>query len=126
MGTKKLGIYKCNVCGNIVEVLNAQAGELVCCGQAMKLMNENTVDASLEKHIPVAEITPEGIKVRVGNVEHPMIKEHYIEWVELLVDNRVCRAELEPEQKPEVLFPVKPETFTVRAYCNLHGLWKGE
>ncbi len=126
MATKKLGVYKCEVCGNTVEVLNAGAGDLVCCGQNMNYMEENTVDAAQEKHVPVAEITPEGIKVVVGSVEHPMVQEHYIEWIELLVENKVCRIELQPEQKPEAFFPVKPEKFSVRAYCNLHGLWKGE
>jgi len=126
MATKKLGVYKCQICGNIVEVLNTGAGALVCCGQNMNYMEENTVEASVEKHIPVAEITPDGVKVAVGSVEHPMVQEHYIEWIEMLADNRVCRVELQPGQKPEVLFPVKPEKFSLRAYCNLHGLWKGE
>ncbi len=126
MPTKKLGVYKCDICSNIVEVLNAQAGDLVCCGQNMTYMEENTVEAATEKHIPVAEITPDGIKVAVGSVEHPMIKEHYIEWIELICEKGVCRVQLNPEDKPEALFPAKPENFTLRAYCNLHGLWKGE
>lgn len=125
MTTKKNGIYKCELCGNIVEVLNANAGVLVCCAQPMKHFEENTVDASKEKHVPVVEISPTGIKVSVGSVDHPMLPEHYIEWVELIKENAVCRIELKPGDMPQVEFPTV-EKFTVRAYCNLHGLWKGE
>lgn len=126
MGTKKNGVYKCELCGNIVEMLHTGAGELVCCGQAMKYKEENTTEAATEKHVPVTEITAESIKVAVGSVEHPMLNEHYIEWIELVTENTVYRTELQPGQKPEAFFPVKPEKFIVREYCNLHGLWKGE
>jgi len=126
MSPKKLEVYKCEICGNIVEVLNGHQGALVCCGEEMKLMAENTVDAAVEKHVPVVEMTEDGLKVKVGSVEHPMIDSHYIEWIQLLVENRECRVNLQPGDKPEALFPIKPEKFTVRAYCNLHGLWKGE
>lgn len=126
MATKKLGVYKCDICGNIVEVINNGAGDLVCCGQNMNYMEENTVDAATEKHVPVAKVSTDGIKVAVGSVEHPMVQEHYIEWIELVSGNNVCRKELKPGEKPETFFPAKPEQYTLRAYCNLHGLWKGE
>lgn len=126
MCPQKLEVYKCNHCGNIVEILNGFKPMIVCCGENMVLMQENTVDASREKHVPVVEMQPDGIKVKVGSAPHPMIPEHYIEWIQLLTDDRECRANLKPGQEPEAFFPVKPEKFTVRAYCNLHGLWKGE
>lgn len=122
--TKKLQVYKCLVCGNVVEVVHAGAGELVCCGQPMKLMKENTVDASQEKHVPVIEMTSEGIKVKVGSAPHPMEEKHYIEWIELLVDGRVCRKFLSPGDKPEATFKIDAKKVTAREYCNLHGLWQ--
>ena len=124
--TKRLEIYKCEVCGNIVEVIHEAGGELVCCGEPMKLMEENTVDAALEKHVPVIEQTDDGIKVTVGSVLHPMEEEHYIEWIELIADGRACRKFLNPGDKPEALFKIEAQTITAREYCNLHGLWKSE
>lgn len=126
MATKRNEVYKCEVCGNIVGVLNGQFGVLVCCGKPMELITENTVDAAVEKHIPVIEIYPDGVKVEVGEVEHPMVEEHYIEWIELIFGNRVCRKHLKPGEKPIAEFCVNPENVTARAYCNLHGLWKGD
>jgi len=117
-------IYKCNVCGNIVEVLHTGVGELVCCGQPMQLMSENTVDASKEKHVPVIEKTDSGIKVKVGSVPHPMEDAHYIEWIELIADGSSCMKFLKPGDAPEAVFDVKADSVTARAYCNLHGLWK--
>lgn len=125
MATQLLDNYKCDVCGNIVEVFHNGPGELVCCNQPMRLLKENTVDASNEKHVPVTEVTPDGIKVVVGSVEHPMQDDHYIEWIELIADGIVYRAQLKPGDKPEACFP-KVDNFVVREYCNLHGLWKGE
>lgn len=122
--TKKLQIYKCEVCGNMVEVIHEGAGELVCCDQPMKLMEENTVDAALEKHVPVIEKTDEGIKVQVGSVPHPMTEEHHIEWIELIADGRTYRQFLNPGDAPEAVFNVKAQNITAREYCNLHGLWK--
>ncbi|CFX52483.1 Desulfoferrodoxin [Syntrophomonas zehnderi OL-4] len=122
---KKMGIYKCEICGNIVEVLHEGKGELVCCGQPMNLYKENTVEASHEKHIPVIEKVDGGIMVKVGSDVHPMIEKHYIEWIEVLVGNKVCRADLKPDEAPEAFFPIEDENIVVRAYCNLHGLWKG-
>ncbi len=122
--TETKQIYRCNVCGNIVEVLHASYGELVCCGQPMEQLVENTVDAALEKHVPVIEKTETGVKVKVGSVPHPMEEEHYIEWVEIIADGRVYRKFLKPGDEPEAAFEIKAENIEAREYCNLHGLWK--
>ena len=122
---QKLEIYKCDVCGNIVEVLFGGEGELVCCGQPMKLFKENTVDAAKEKHVPVIEKLPEGgFKVKVGSVPHPMEEKHYIEWIELIADGKAYRQFLEPGQVPEAVFKIEAASVTAREYCNIHGLWK--
>ena len=123
--TKKLQIYKCEVCGNIVEVLHEGKGELVCCGQPMKLYEENTVDAAKEKHVPVIEKIEGGYKVKVGSVAHPMEEKHFIEWIEIIADGKAYRQFLHPGEAPEAVFKVEAEDVTVRAYCNLHGLWQG-
>lgn len=123
---KEMEIYKCEVCGNIVEVLHGGAGELVCCGQPMKLYEENTVDAAVEKHVPLIEKTDGGIKVKVGATPHPMTEEHHIEWIELIADGKAYRQFLKPGEAPEAIFPVTPGKVTAREYCSLHGLWKGE
>jgi superoxide reductase len=122
--TKKLQIYKCEVCGNIVEMLHAGAGELVCCGQPMKLYRENTVDAAKEKHVPVIEKTAAGIKVKVGSIPHPMEEKHYIEWIEVIADGKAYRKFLNPGEAPEATFELQAEQVTAREYCNLHGLWQ--
>ena len=122
--TKKNEVYKCPLCGNIVQVLHTGAGELVCCGQPMELMAENTVDAAQEKHIPVVEKTDNGYKVTVGSVAHPMEEKHWIEWIELVTDSAVYRADLKPGDAPKVVFCTEDDAVTARAYCNLHGLWK--
>ena len=121
---EQLQVYKCEVCGNIVEVMHAGAGELVCCGQPMKLFKENTVDAAKEKHVPVMEKTGDGFKVKVGSVAHPMEEKHWIEWVELIAEGKVYRQFLKPGQAPEASFSIKAAKVTAREYCNLHGLWK--
>ncbi len=121
--TQRLQVYKCEVCGNIVEVLHAGKGELVCCNQPMKLLEENTVDAAKEKHVPVIEKTDKGYKVKVGSVAHPMEEKHYIEWIELIADGTVLRKFLNPGDSPEAEFEVVSEKVSARAYCNLHGLW---
>jgi len=122
---EKLEIYKCEVCGNIVEVVHGGGGELVCCGQPMKLFVENTVDAAREKHVPVVEKTADGIKVKVGSVAHPMEEKHYIEWVEVIdAEGKAYRQFLAPGQAPEAAFCLKGGAVTAREYCNLHGLWK--
>jgi superoxide reductase len=122
--TRQKQIYRCNVCGNIVEVLHAGEGELVCCNQPMVLQKENTVDAALEKHVPVIEKTETGVKVKVGSVPHPMEEEHYIEWIEIIADGRVYRKFLKPGDGPVVEFEIKVDKIEARAYCNLHSLWK--
>ncbi len=123
--TKRLEVYKCEVCGNMVEMVHAGIGELVCCGQPMKLMTENTVDAAREKHIPVVEKVDGGFKVKVGSVLHPMEEKHYIEWIELIADGKAYRQFLNPGDAPEALFSIEADQITARAYCNIHGLWKG-
>jgi len=123
---ERLEVYKCELCGNIVEVLHGAAGALACCGQDMKLVKENTVDASKEKHVPVIEKTEKGIKVKVGSVPHPMEEKHFIEWIELIADGKVFREYLKPGMAPEATFCLcfTPTTLVAREYCNLHGLWK--
>jgi superoxide reductase len=121
---EKLEIYKCEVCGNIVEVLHGGQGELVCCGSPMKLFKENTVDAAKEKHVPVVEKSAGGITVKVGEVAHPMDEKHYIEWIEIIADGAVYRKFLNPGDTPEATFNVTADQVTAREYCSLHGLWK--
>ncbi len=121
--TKKLEIYKCNVCGNIVEMLHEGAGELVCCNEPMKNFKENTVDAAKEKHVPVITRVADGFKVAVGSIAHPMEDKHYIEWVEFVADSKAYRQFLKPGDAPEATFCVKATNIIAREYCNLHGLW---
>ena len=121
---ERLEVYKCEVCGNIVEVLHGGAGQLVCCGQPMVKLTENTVDAAKEKHVPVIEKIEGGYKVKVGSVAHPMEEKHYIEWIELIADGKAYRQFLNPGQIPEAVFKVEAAGVTAREYCNLHGLWK--
>jgi superoxide reductase len=120
--THLLHIYKCELCGNIVEMVHAGEGELVCCGQPMKLFMENTVDAAKEKHVPVITKVAEGYKVAVGSVAHPIEAKHWIEWIEVVADGRVYRQNLEPGQLPEATFAIKADQVTAREYCNIHGL----
>jgi len=122
---KKLQIYKCNKCGNIVEVLHGGVGELVCCGEPMELLDEKTADATTEKHVPVIEKIDGGFKVKVGSVPHPMTEEHLIEWIELLADGKAYRQFLEPGAEPEAIFHVEGNSVSAREHCNVHGLWKG-
>jgi len=117
-------IYKCDICGNIVEVLHTGVGELVCCNQPMKLLTENTTDAAQEKHVPVIEKTATTVTVKVGSVLHPMETKHYIEFIELLADGRVYRKMLKPGDQPVATFEVSAQKVAAREYCNLHGLWK--
>lgn len=117
-------IYKCNICGNIVEVLHTGVGQLVCCGQPMELKEAKTKDEGKEKHVPVIEKTKKGVKVKVGSVEHPMEEKHYIEWIEVIADGKSCRKFLKPGDKPEAEFEVKAKKIEAREYCNVHGLWE--
>lgn len=122
--SKKLQVYKCNICGNIVEVLTVGGGELVCCGQPMELVGEKEEEVGSEKHVPVVEKTDTGIKVKVGAMPHPMKGDHFIEWIEVIVDGKVYRKFLKPEEPPEAEWEIKAEKVEARAYCNIHGLWK--
>ncbi|MCX5877470.1 MAG: desulfoferrodoxin [Deltaproteobacteria bacterium] len=122
--TEKLQVYKCDVCGNIVEVLHNGVGELVCCGQPMTLQTENTVDAAKEKHVPVIEKVTGGYKVKVGAVAHPMEEKHHIEWIELIAGNKAYRQFLKPGDAPEAFFATDAASVSAREFCNLHGLWK--
>ena len=122
--TKLLQIYKCNVCGNIVEVVNTGRGDLVCCQQTMELKSENTQDAAKEKHVPVVEVAGNKVTVKVGSVAHPMEVKHSIEWIEVIADGKAYMQFLNPGDSPEAQFEITGENITARAYCNLHGLWK--
>lgn len=122
---ERLQVYKCLICGNIVEVLHGGVGELVCCKRPMKLMNENTEDAAEEKHVPEVEKEGDKVTVKVGSVPHPMEDKHYIEWIEVIEGENIRRKFLNPDDKPEAVFEgVKGNNITAREYCNLHGLWK--
>ncbi len=117
-------IYKCKVCGNIVEVLHVGGGELVCCGQPMELQNEKNQDEGQEKHVPVIEKTDEGVLIKVGSNPHPMEESHYIEWIEAVIDGKYCRKFLTPSDRPEALFHISGDNVSARIYCNIHNLWK--
>ncbi|SPD74634.1 Desulfoferrodoxin [uncultured Desulfobacterium sp.] len=124
--TERLEIYKCEICGNIVEVLHSGATDLTCCGAPMKVFKENTVDAAREKHVPAVQKTADGYKVKVGEVAHPMEEKHYIEWIEVIAGGKAYRQFLSPGQAPEADFKVDDAKVTAREYCNIHGLWKAE
>jgi len=122
--TKKMQVYRCEVCGNIVEVLHEGKGQPVCCGQPMKLMEEKTQEQGREKHLPVIEKTDKGVKVKVGSIPHPMEEKHYVEWIDIEIDGQISRKFLSPGNPPEAKFPVVAEKIKAREYCNIHGLWK--
>ena len=125
MSTKLHEIYRCKVCGNVVEITGPGAGVLVCCGEPMQQMKENTSDGAVEKHVPVAEPQSSGILVKVGSTPHPMTESHFIEWIEVINGPYVNRCHLKPGDAPQAPFyvPMGPK-LEIRAYCNLHGLWK--
>ena len=122
--TKLRQIYKCNICGNIVEVIHIGVGQLVCCGQPMELLTEKAEDVGLEKHVPVIERRSNKVKVKVGSIPHPMEEKHYIEWIEIIADDKTCRKFLKPGEKPEAEFETTAKKIHAREYCNIHGLWK--
>ena len=124
MASERLQVYKCAKCGITAQVLDGGPGVLSCCGQPMQRLQENTVDASKEKHVPVIERVQGGVKVKVGSVPHPMEAAHFISWIELVAGGKVCRQFLQPGQAPEAFFPVSDENVVVCEYCNLHGMWK--
>lgn len=119
-------VYKCNICGNIVEMVHTGAGQLVCCGEPMILQKENMVDASQEKHVPVIEKTEKGFKIKIGAVPHPMEEAHHIEWIEVMANGKIYRKMLKPGDEPMAEFCIESEKVKARAYCNLHGLWQSE
>ena len=121
---ERLEIYKCNRCGNIVEVLHGAGGNLACCDEDMELLKENTVDAAQEKHVPVIESVAGGVKVKVGSVPHPMEEAHFIEFVEVIQGDSLCRLWLKPGAAPEAEFKIEGSGIEARELCNLHGLWK--
>lgn len=125
--TKIKQIYKCKICGNIVEVLHAGAGQLVCCGQPMELQLEKNKEEGLEKHLPVVEKTDTGIKIKVGEIPHPMEEAHFIQWIEVNFNGQSYKKFLKPNDKPEAEFNFSVKDLSqikVRQYCNLHGLWQ--
>lgn len=122
--TQEKEVYKCNYCGNIVEVLHAGVGELVCCGQPMEKMSEKSQDEGQEKHLPVVEADGQKVTVKVGSLAHPMEEKHFIEWIEIETADKCLRKFLKPGEKPEAEFSLSATNFQVRAYCNVHGLWK--
>lgn len=121
--TKKLQVYKCNICGNIIEVLHEGVGELVCCDQPMVLFDEKIEEEGKEKHLPVVEKTEKGFFVKVGSIQHPMEEKHYIEWIEIIVDGKTYRQFLKPGDVPEAIFAIEADNVKVREYCSIHGLW---
>jgi superoxide reductase len=122
--TEKNQVYKCNVCGNMVDVVHNGAGTLVCCGQNMDLLTENTTDAATEKHVPVITKTEKGATIKVGSVDHPMDEDHHIEWIEATIGERTIRKYLAVGE--EAIMNTCGAVTSARAYCNLHGLWKSE
>lgn len=125
MKEKNTVFYKCQTCGNLIGLIAGNINNMACCGQKMERLDANSVDAAHEKHVPVYEKDGDEIVVRVGQVEHPMEKEHYIMWIAMVSDNQTTRIRLYPEQETTVRFKYIPQS-TLYAYCNKHGLWKAE
>ena len=117
-------IYRCSHCGNTVEIMGEGEGVLICCGAKMKLLTEQTADATMEKHVPIIQRESSGIRVKVGSVPHPMTPDHFIECIDLEVDGTLCRKWLTPKDPPEAFFPVIGIHIVARELCNVHGLWK--
>jgi len=124
--TQQNQIYRCSVCGNIVEILHTGAGELVCCGKPMELQVGHQQDTGYEKHLPVIEKLENKITVKVGSIPHPMEEAHYIELIELIADDRVYKKFLKAGDAPEATFEITADSIQARAYCNVHGLWQTE
>jgi superoxide reductase len=122
--SEKLGVYRCNLCGNIAQMLHAEDPPMSCCGEEMNLLKANSVDAAKEKHVPEVEKIDGGYLVKVGSVAHPMEEKHYIEWIELNTDDMVLRKFLKPGDKPEAVFLTDATNVTAKEYCNLHGFWR--
>jgi superoxide reductase len=123
--TEKRDIYRCEICGNVVEVLHEGGGQLVCCGKPMKLLEEKSKEEGFEKHLPVVTKTQDGISVKVGEVAHPMDEKHFIEWIEVISEDKSFKKFLKPGQKPEADFKIShSKPLMVRIYCNIHGVWQ--
>lgn len=122
--TKHLEVYKCEECGNIVEVVHAAGGALICCGNEMVKLEEKTADKTTEKHVPMIEAVDGGYKVTVGSTLHPMLENHYIEWIQLVTEKQVLVQYLKPGEEPVAVFKTDDQPLYAREYCNLHGLWK--
>ncbi len=120
---ERMQVYKCDICGNTIDIAHVGGGELVCCNQPMTLMEEKSADQGLEKHLPVIEKADKRLKIRVGSTAHPMEEKHFIEWIETVTEDAVSRKYLKPGDQPERSFCYKQDMLKVRAYCNLHGLW---
>ena len=116
-------ICKCNICGNVISILDDNGGKLICCNEEMELMVPESSDGAREKHVPVITKDGDEIIVSVGSVAHPMDDDHYINWIALVNDDVVTRVNLNPNDKPEAKFPYVKGSI-VYAYCDKHGLWK--
>jgi len=122
--TKRLDMYVCEICGNMIETIRVGAIPLVCCGEPMTPLKEQTADSTKEKHVPVVEKIDGGFKVTVGSVPHPMVEDHYIEWIEIIAGEKAYRQFLKPGDEPEATFCINADEIIAREHCNLHGLWK--
>lgn len=120
---KRHQIYKCGICGNCIDIVNGGDGELVCCGEPMKLLTEKTADQGKEKHVPVMEMIKEGLSVSVGKDPHPMEETHFIEWIEIVDQDISCRHYLKPGTSPQTVFKTTHPQVLAREYCSVHGLW---
>jgi superoxide reductase len=123
--TEQLQVFKCPICGIVAEALDGGAGEPVCCGRRMTLMEAKTAEAATEKHVPIVTQVDDGVVVRVGSVPHPMETQHFIQWIQVLADGKSYRQFLQPGDAPEAHFPVQGDGIVAREFCNQHGLWTG-
>lgn len=123
MKKENVRFYKCTICGNTIGLIHGDMTHIECCKKQMEQLVANSTDADVEKHVPIYEKVEDELVVKVGNIEHPMTKEHYIMWIAQVTDNKTTRVRLYPEQSTETRFPYIKNS-TMYAYCNLHGLWK--
>lgn len=123
---KRYQVYKCEVCGNIVQILHGSVGTLVCCNKPMRLFEEKTDEDGKEKHVPVIDKLENGIKVKIGSIPHPMEENHYVEWIEVIAGDKICRKHLSPGDAPEAIFNIIAEDIIAREYCSVHGHWRSQ
>ncbi len=116
-------IYKCDVCGQVIQVLNKSAGTLVCCNKPMRLLQEKTIDAGSEKHVPIIKQEGSNVEVRIGSIPHPMTTEHYIQWIKIITTREEQLIKLKPGDEPIINTTINGEIIKVNAYCNKHELW---